>query len=132
MSVSLLLLVQVIKTRMAVGETGRYKGIVDCGIKIYKHEGMRMLFKGYLPNVIGIVPYAGIDLTIYEVLVITLVFHTIYLCEYSVKTQILKYGPYLKFFSNRNSICNYVVLIFLILVLFFEAGHDIIIFREQS
>lgn len=57
---------EVIKTRLAVMKTGQYKGILDCGMKILKHEGPKALYRGYLPNIIGIIPYAGIDLTIYE------------------------------------------------------------------
>ena len=41
--------------------------MLDCGLKIYKHDGLRALYRGYLPNILGIIPYAGIDLTIYEV-----------------------------------------------------------------
>lgn len=35
--------------------------------KIYKNEGVRSFYKGYIPNLLGIIPYAGIDLAIYEV-----------------------------------------------------------------
>ncbi|KAM8780571.1 mitochondrial adenyl nucleotide antiporter SLC25A24-like [Rhynchonycteris naso] len=59
---------QVIKTRLAVGTTGQYSGIIDCGKKLLRQEGVRAFFKGYLPNVLGIIPYAGIDLTVYELL----------------------------------------------------------------
>ena len=58
---------QVIKTRLAVGKTGQYKGLLDCGLKTYQKEGFFALYRGYLPNILGIIPYAGIDLTIYEV-----------------------------------------------------------------
>ena len=61
-------IVQVIKTRLAVGKTGQYKGLLDCGLKTYQREGFFALYRGYLPNILGIIPYAGIDLTIYEVL----------------------------------------------------------------
>ena len=50
-----------------MSKTGQYKGLVDCTVKIFKREGVRAFFRGYLPNLIGIIPYAGIDLTIYEV-----------------------------------------------------------------
>jgi len=60
-------IVQVIKTRLAVGKTGQYKGLLDCGLKTYQREGFFALYRGYLPNILGIIPYAGIDLTIYEV-----------------------------------------------------------------
>jgi solute carrier family 25 phosphate transporter 23/24/25/41 len=59
---------EVIKTRLAVGKTGQYKGIIDCGMRVYQKEGLKALYKGYIPNLIGIIPYAGIDLTIYETL----------------------------------------------------------------
>ncbi|KAM5294625.1 mitochondrial adenyl nucleotide antiporter SLC25A24-like [Glossophaga mutica] len=60
--------IEVIKTRLAVGTTGEYSGIIDCGKKLLKQEGVRTFFKGYVANVLGIIPYAGIDLTVYELL----------------------------------------------------------------
>jgi len=57
---------EVIKTRLAVMKTGQYKGMLDCGLKIFQREGPKALYRGYLPNILGIIPYAGIDLTIYE------------------------------------------------------------------
>ncbi|VCW67756.1 unnamed protein product [Gulo gulo] len=58
---------EVMKTRLAVGKTGQYSGIFDCAKKILKHEGMGAFYKGYVPNLLGIIPYAGIDLAVYEV-----------------------------------------------------------------
>lgn len=58
---------QVLKTRLAIGKTGQYSGIFDCAKKILKHEGMGAFYKGYVPNLLGIIPYAGIDLAVYEV-----------------------------------------------------------------
>ncbi|XP_063796185.1 mitochondrial adenyl nucleotide antiporter SLC25A24 [Pseudophryne corroboree] len=59
---------EVMKTRLAVGKTGQYNGMFDCAKKILKKEGVRAFYKGYLPNILGIIPYAGIDLAIYETL----------------------------------------------------------------
>ncbi|XP_054567614.1 calcium-binding mitochondrial carrier protein SCaMC-1 [Eptesicus fuscus] len=59
---------EVLKTRLAVGKTGQYAGLFDCAKKILKHEGMGAFFKGYIPNILGIIPYAGIDLAVYELL----------------------------------------------------------------
>jgi solute carrier family 25 phosphate transporter 23/24/25/41 len=56
-----------LKTRLAVGKTGQYSGIYDCAKKILKHEGFSAFYKGYVPNLLGIIPYAGIDLAVYEV-----------------------------------------------------------------
>uniref|UniRef100_A0A7N4PZ36 Mitochondrial adenyl nucleotide antiporter SLC25A24 n=1 Tax=Sarcophilus harrisii TaxID=9305 RepID=A0A7N4PZ36_SARHA len=59
---------QVLKTRLAVGKTGQYSGIYDCAKKILKYEGVKAFYKGYIPNFLGIIPYAGIDLAVYELL----------------------------------------------------------------
>jgi len=57
----------VVKTRLAVSTTGQYSGIFDCAKKIFLKDGIRPFYRGYVPNIIGIIPYAGIDLTVYEV-----------------------------------------------------------------
>lgn len=43
--------------------------MADCARQILKTEGVRAFYRGYLPNTIGIIPYAGIDLAVYEVCV---------------------------------------------------------------
>lgn len=58
---------QVLKTRLALGYTGQYDGMMDCARQTLRSGGWRALYWGYVPNIIGIVPYAGIDLTVYEV-----------------------------------------------------------------
>lgn len=67
MLLSLLLVLQVLKTRMALRKTGQYSGMLDCARKILAREGMAAFYKGYVPNMLGIIPYAGIDLAVYEV-----------------------------------------------------------------
>lgn len=59
---------EVMKTRLALRKTGQYKGIADAAHKIYAREGLRSFYKGYIPNILGIIPYAGIDLAVYETL----------------------------------------------------------------
>ncbi|XP_070655422.1 mitochondrial adenyl nucleotide antiporter SLC25A25 isoform X6 [Bos indicus] len=59
---------QVLKTRMALRKTGQYSGMLDCARKILAREGMAAFYKGYVPNMLGIIPYAGIDLAVYETL----------------------------------------------------------------
>ncbi|XP_051021604.1 calcium-binding mitochondrial carrier protein SCaMC-1 isoform X1 [Acomys russatus] len=61
-------MMQVLKTRLAVAKTGQYSGIYGCAKKILKHEGVGAFYKGYVPNLLGIIPYAGIDLAVYELL----------------------------------------------------------------
>uniref|UniRef100_A0A7N8YFG8 Solute carrier family 25 member 23a n=1 Tax=Mastacembelus armatus TaxID=205130 RepID=A0A7N8YFG8_9TELE len=59
---------EVLKTRLALRKTGQYSGIVDCAKQILQREGATAFYKGYVPNILGIVPYAGIDLAVYETL----------------------------------------------------------------
>lgn len=59
---------EVLKTRLALRTTGQYAGIADAATKIYKTEGGRSFYRGYVPNILGILPYAGIDLAVYETL----------------------------------------------------------------
>lgn len=58
---------QVMKTRLTLRKTGQYSGMFDCAKKILKREGVKAFYKGYIPNILGIIPYAGIDLAVYEV-----------------------------------------------------------------
>ena len=56
------------KTRLALATTGQYRGMFHCMSNVVKSEGPLALYKGMLPSLIGIIPYAGIDLAIYEVI----------------------------------------------------------------
>uniref|UniRef100_A0A8C2W4P2 Solute carrier family 25 member 23 n=1 Tax=Chinchilla lanigera TaxID=34839 RepID=A0A8C2W4P2_CHILA len=57
---------EVLKTRLTLRRTGQYTGLLDCARRILEREGPRAFYRGYLPNVLGIIPYAGIDLAVYE------------------------------------------------------------------
>jgi hypothetical protein len=35
---------------------------------MFHTEGLRSFYRGYVPNMLGIIPYAGIDLAVYETL----------------------------------------------------------------
>lgn len=59
---------EVLKTRLALRKTGQYSSIMDAASKIYRREGLRSFYRGYIPNMLGIIPYAGIDLAVYETL----------------------------------------------------------------
>ncbi|XP_063111326.1 mitochondrial adenyl nucleotide antiporter SLC25A24-like isoform X2 [Cavia porcellus] len=59
---------EVIKTRLIVAKKGEYTGVVDCIRKLLKQGGVKVFFKGYVPNLLGIIPYAGLDLAVYELL----------------------------------------------------------------
>ncbi|XP_037621166.1 calcium-binding mitochondrial carrier protein SCaMC-1-B-like isoform X2 [Sebastes umbrosus] len=59
---------EVLKTRLTIRKTGQYSGIADCAKQILQKEGVTAFYKGYVPNLLSIVPYAGIDLAVYETL----------------------------------------------------------------
>ena len=71
--------IKVMKTRLALRRTGEYSGIFDCAKKLYKAEGFRVFYRGYIPNLLGILPYAGIDLAVYEVTIRKLATSSVYL-----------------------------------------------------
>jgi len=59
---------EVMKTRLALRKTGEFKSIFDCAKTMYSADGLKTFYKGYWPNLFGIIPYAGIDLAVYETL----------------------------------------------------------------
>ncbi|XP_039645494.1 calcium-binding mitochondrial carrier protein SCaMC-1 isoform X1 [Perca fluviatilis] len=59
---------EVLKTRLTLRKTGQYSGIADCAKQILQREGVTAFYKGYVPNLLSIVPYAGVDLAVYETL----------------------------------------------------------------
>ncbi|XP_062304021.1 mitochondrial adenyl nucleotide antiporter SLC25A23 isoform X1 [Osmerus eperlanus] len=59
---------EVLKTRLTLRSTGQYRSVADCARQILEREGPKAFYKGYLPNLLGIIPYAGIDLAVYETL----------------------------------------------------------------
>jgi len=59
---------EVAKTRLALAESGEYRGIADCLRRLVFTEGFMGLYKGLLPALTGIIPYAGVDLAVYSLL----------------------------------------------------------------
>ena len=55
------------KTRLAIAKTGQYRGFFDCAGQIFRQNGFKGFYKGLVPGLIGVIPYAGIDLCVYEV-----------------------------------------------------------------
>ena len=53
---------EAIKTRLSVSPSNMYSGVADCFSKTIKADGPRALFRGCGTSVVGIIPYAGIDL----------------------------------------------------------------------
>nr|CAH8848392.1 unnamed protein product [Trichobilharzia regenti] len=57
---------EVLKTRMCLRKTGQYSSIFDCARKLYQSNGIGIFYRGYVPNILGILPYAGIELALFE------------------------------------------------------------------
>uniref|UniRef100_A0A3B4YH47 Solute carrier family 25 member 25b n=1 Tax=Seriola lalandi dorsalis TaxID=1841481 RepID=A0A3B4YH47_SERLL len=75
---------EVLKTRLALRKTGQYSGILDCAKHIFQREGVAAFYKGYVPNMLGIIPYAGIDLAVYEVCVCACVCVCVCVCVFFI------------------------------------------------
>eukprot|EP00948_MAST-09A_sp_MAST-9A-sp1_P000480 g480.t1 len=52
-------------TQGAVSST-QYKGIFDCFYQILRKDGIPGLYKGMRPNLVGIIPYVGVNYLTYE------------------------------------------------------------------
>ncbi|KAG6489631.1 hypothetical protein ZIOFF_050906 [Zingiber officinale] len=56
----------------------QYRGMIHALATIYREEGFRSLYRGWLPSVIGVIPYAGLNFGVYE----------------SLKDWLIKTNPY--------------------------------------
>uniref|UniRef100_UPI00398EE06B calcium-binding mitochondrial carrier protein SCaMC-2-like n=1 Tax=Pristiophorus japonicus TaxID=55135 RepID=UPI00398EE06B len=59
---------EMLKTRMMLRKTGDPRELYAHVRDIFIYEGISTFYRGYVPNILGIIPYAGIDLAMYETL----------------------------------------------------------------
>eukprot|EP00898_Chlorokybus_atmophyticus_P001199 jgi/Chlat1/207/Chrsp1S03121 len=62
---------EMVRGRLSVQADGvhaRYRGLSHACYTILKEEGFFALYKGWLPSVIGVVPYVGLNFAVYETL----------------------------------------------------------------
>ncbi|KAL8441837.1 hypothetical protein Emag_006863 [Eimeria magna] len=58
---------ELVKTRLAAYSPGcMYSGVLQCFRAIYQEGGVRRLYRGLAPSLLGVIPYAGIDLAVFE------------------------------------------------------------------
>eukprot|EP01125_Pyxidicula_operculata_P019523 TRINITY_DN7098_c0_g1_i1.p1 TRINITY_DN7098_c0_g1~~TRINITY_DN7098_c0_g1_i1.p1 ORF type:complete len:317 (-),score=33.82 TRINITY_DN7098_c0_g1_i1:63-1013(-) len=50
---------EVVKTRLTVSDTGEFRSVFDCIKYTYKNGGLKAFYRGYLPNILGVVPFQG-------------------------------------------------------------------------
>ncbi|XP_059802434.1 calcium-binding mitochondrial carrier protein SCaMC-2-like [Hypanus sabinus] len=60
--------IEVLKTRMMLRRSGEPRELYTHVRNIFMYEGFSTFFRGYVPNIMGLIPYAGIDLAMYETL----------------------------------------------------------------
>lgn len=75
----------IIRARLAFQVTGEhvYVGIIHAGITIFKNEGgIRALYRGFLPTIFGMIPYAGFSFYSFEKLkYLCMKYASSYFCE---------------------------------------------------
>ncbi|XP_022690487.1 mitochondrial coenzyme A transporter SLC25A42-like isoform X2 [Varroa jacobsoni] len=54
------------RARMAVSRCEMYKNLGEVFLKIWHHEGPQALYRGFVPSLLGVVPYAGASFFTYE------------------------------------------------------------------
>jgi solute carrier family 25 (mitochondrial phosphate transporter), member 23/24/25/41 len=59
---------ELVRTRLVVCPAGTYRGIADCARKVASQEGLKAFYRGMVPSMLGILPYAGVDITTFELL----------------------------------------------------------------
>ncbi|MBV98461.1 Mitochondrial coenzyme A transporter SLC25A42, partial [Eschrichtius robustus] len=57
-----------VRARMAVTPKEMYSNIFHVFIRISREEGLRTLYHGFIPTVLGVIPYAGLSFFTYETL----------------------------------------------------------------
>jgi Mitochondrial carrier protein len=78
-TVCIMIPMDTIKTRLVtqssrVGVVGTpYKGIIDCGMRIAKEEGVKTFYRGLAPRLISVVPLIAVQFSIYEAMKRTLI-----------------------------------------------------------
>ena len=56
----------VTQARVAAVGTIPYKGILDCGLRVAREEGIGTLYRGLPPRLVSVVPMIGIQFGVYE------------------------------------------------------------------
>lgn len=55
-----------VRARMAVTAKERYHNLPEVVMKIYREEGIRTLYRGFTPTILGSIPYSGTSFFTYE------------------------------------------------------------------
>nr|CUU98939.1 hypothetical transcript [Hymenolepis microstoma] len=67
-SVALTYPLDLVRARMAITERVKYANLFDIARMTYREEGLLSLYRGFIPALIGILPYSGIAFSTFETL----------------------------------------------------------------
>ncbi|KAL3280872.1 hypothetical protein HHI36_004100 [Cryptolaemus montrouzieri] len=56
------------RARMAVTKKTEYSNLRQVFVKTYREEGIRTFYRGYIPTIAGVIPYAGVSFFTYDTL----------------------------------------------------------------
>lgn len=56
------------RARMAITQKQIYNSLIEVFMKIGKHEGLIGFYKGFIPTIVGVIPYAGVSFFTYGTL----------------------------------------------------------------
>jgi Ca2+-binding EF-hand superfamily protein len=59
---------EIAKTRLALSQTGEFRGILDCLGRLVRKEGLLSMYRGLGASLLGIVPYSGTELMTFTLL----------------------------------------------------------------
>lgn len=57
-----------VRTRLAVCHSSEYGGIWQTAVRLARTEGLAAFYRGLVPSMCGILPYAGTDIALFEIL----------------------------------------------------------------
>ncbi|KAM4810320.1 mitochondrial coenzyme A transporter SLC25A42 [Rhinophrynus dorsalis] len=57
-----------VRARMAVTQKEMYSNIIHVFIRMSREEGLKSVYRGFTPTILGVIPYAGISFFTYETL----------------------------------------------------------------
>merc|ERR1712226_973814 len=70
-TVCIMIPMDTIKTRLVTQASNPnilvpYKGIIDCGVRVAREEGIKTFYRGLAPRLVSVVPMIGIQFGVYE------------------------------------------------------------------
>ncbi|KAK9822880.1 hypothetical protein WJX74_000079 [Apatococcus lobatus] len=57
-----------LRTRMGVCAPGTYRSLPHAAAKIFREDGFLAFYRGMVPSMLGILPFAGVDIAVFELL----------------------------------------------------------------